>query len=101
MEASNTWPSEEDVEAHWVALIVGTLTREQVHEWTVPWVEGDAAGWHGGLEHVLDGLTTLHGFSMAYDPTTPHRVHHGGSGPFVRSDADIVAELDRWRARRA
>ena len=95
--SDSTWPSEGDIEAQWVALIKGERTREQVHEWTIPWVEGDAPGWHEGLRHIfLTGLTTLHGFSMAHDPAAPRLVHHGPPGVYVKTDEDIAAGLARW-----
>lgn len=100
MTSDKPWPSVAEVEAKWVALVRGTLTREQVHEWTIPWVEGDGAGWNRGLGHVEDGVQTLHGFSMSYDPATPHLIHHGPPGVYVKTKEDIVAELARWMERR-
>ena len=83
-----------------MALAEGALTREQVHEWTRPWVEGDATGWHNGLGHVQNGLQHLHGYSMAYEPDTPHLIHHGPPGVYVKTRGDILADLARWRSRR-
>lgn len=91
------WPSESDVRARWNALIEKKASREQVHDWTVPWVEGD---WPSGPvpRRVLTALEELHGFTMAYDPQTPHLIHHGPPGVYVKTHQDIIDGFARWCA---
>lgn len=60
-------PSRAEVAAQWTALIKGKTTREAVHAWAVPWVEGDAP-----VEDpmILSALTYLHGFDLTRHLTT-------------------------------
>jgi hypothetical protein len=92
-------PSREDVERHWRALIDGTLTREEVHAWAVPRVEGGESG-HDPL--VNAAVQFLHGCDL----TTPiggerRRLRHGPAPgwEYILSMADITARRDRWRAQ--
>lgn len=48
---------------------------------------------------ILTALQSLHGFTMAFDPATPHLVHHGPPGTYVRTLDEIRSELARWEAR--
>jgi hypothetical protein len=89
-------PSREEVERHWRALIDGTLSREEVHRWTLPWVEGSETP-HDPL--VNAAVQSLHGFDLS-SPIAgeSRRVHHGleDGWDYIRSMADIASELDRW-----
>lgn len=89
-------PTRDDVETRWQQLIDGTLTREEVHTWSAPWVEGEA-----DFDDLIVGLGLqyLHGFDLSHPPDADGLLHHGG-GPgrvYLRSTDDIAAELDRWR----
>jgi hypothetical protein len=91
----SAWPTRDEVRARWHGVLDGSLTREQVHAWTVPWVEGAAPGWplDGPVESAMQ---TLHGFTMASDPATPHLVHHGPPGVYLKSPAEMRSDLERW-----
>lgn len=89
------WPTRDEVGAAWHGLLDGSLTREKVHDWAVPWVEGAEVGQPpDGL--VESAMQTLHGFTMTFDPATPHLVHHGPPGTYLKSAADMRSDLDRW-----
>jgi hypothetical protein len=89
-------PSREEVERNWRALIDGTLSREEVHRWTLPWVEGSETP-HDPL--VNTAVQSLHGFDLS-SPIAgeSRRVHHGleDGWEYIRSMADIASELNRW-----
>jgi hypothetical protein len=85
-------PTRTTVEARWAALADGTGDRQQTHDWTVPWVEGDEVA---PDPLVQMALTRLHGFSLT-DAGGGH-LQHGGSGPYVHSEAEIGRLLEAWR----
>lgn len=89
----------EEIERRWQALMTGETSREQVHDWTVPWVEGTLASEPSTDLMVAGALQTLHGFTMAHLPETPNLIHHGPPGVYVKSEADIRTEFEYWRAR--
>jgi hypothetical protein len=66
---------------------------------TVPWVEGEAGAAQDSGPMILTALQSLHGFTMACHPATPHLVHHGPPRTYLRTIEDIRAELARWEAR--
>jgi hypothetical protein len=90
------WPLRASVEAAWRGVIAGERTRESVHDWSVPWVEGDAA--HGRPRDLMvsSGLQYLHGLDMTANPETPGSIGHGGQGNYVLSVDEIAARLDHW-----
>jgi len=89
-------PAREEVERRWVELIHGRATREQIHCWAAQWVEAEHDPTKDAM--VTRALQSMHGFSMAYQPKTPNRIHHGPPGIYVHSLNHIAAELVRWRA---
>jgi len=48
---------------------------------------------------VGSALQYLHGFTMAFLPETPHLIHHGPPGEYVKSKEDIRVEFNRWQER--
>ena len=90
------WPLRAAVEAAWREVIAGGRTRESVHDWSVPWVEGDAA--HGRPEDLMvgSGLQYLHGLDMTAKPETPNLIGHGGPGGYVLSADEVAARLEHW-----
>ena len=98
-DGDDGWPSRASVEAAWRAVIAGARTRESVHDWSVPWVEGDAGNVRPRDPMVLTGLQSLHGLDMTALPATPNLVSHGGSGNYVLSEQEVVASLERWLGR--
>lgn len=88
-------PSRADVAAVWHALINGEVTREEVHAWTVPWVEGDVTA----QDLMTDSaLLYLHGFDLTHPLDNPTSMRHGGPGVYVHSEAWISESFRRWRA---
>lgn len=61
MVVSSRWPLRVEVEQAWRDVIAGRRTREDVHLWAKPFVEGDMV--LDGQVHplVLSGLHYLHG----------------------------------------
>jgi hypothetical protein len=90
------WPSRAAVEAAWREVIAGERTRESVHDWSVPWVEGDAAHDRPRDLMVSSGLQYLHGLDMTAKPETPNLISHGGQGSYVLSVHEITTRLDHW-----
>jgi hypothetical protein len=88
-------PTRADVEARWRDIVAGRRSREDVHAWTRPWVEGD-----GNVEDPLVslGLSYLHGFDMTVRPAEPHLVGHGmePGRVYCKSDVLIAEELASW-----
>ena len=95
-ERSGGWPSRDEVETRWREVLDGSRSREEVHDWTVPWVEGDLGAGPAEDGMVSGALYTLHGFTMAYLPETPNLIHHGPPGMYVKSMEQIQLDLDRW-----
>lgn len=90
------WPTRDEVLEVWSGLLGGRLDRESVHEWTVPWIEFSPGIAPDPM--VKSALYSLHGYDSAYNPGTPHLVHHGPPGVYIRTMEEIEQELDRWRA---
>lgn len=61
---SDGWPERGEVDEAWRALISGARSREDVHDWTVPWVEGQLDV--GPPEDLMvgNGLQYLHGLDL-------------------------------------
>jgi hypothetical protein len=90
-------PDRSIIERAWVAVADGSLARETVHEWTVPWVEVDATP---SLDLMVGlAMTSLHGYDLAVrDPTRPTLLGHGAPGAYLRTLGEVQTELDSWRA---
>jgi len=99
-EGQNRWPSRSTVEAVWRAVANGERTREDAHVWTLrwvePWVDGSSPDPGPGEVMVESGLQNIHGFSMAYNPESPHLIHHGPPGIYVRTLDMVRADLEMW-----
>ncbi len=91
------WPSRSEIKARWFAILDGSCSREDVHGWTVPWVEGEGPSFPPTDTMVGTALQMLHGFTMAFNTATPHLIHHGPPGFYVRSLDDIRDDFDCWR----
>jgi hypothetical protein len=92
------WPLRAEVVAAWRAVIAGERTRESVHDWSVPWVEGEFA--IGPPRDLMagTGLQYLHGLDMTADPGSPGLIGHGGSGRYVLSGDEMAGTLAHWLA---
>jgi hypothetical protein len=91
-------PTREDVERQWRALIDGTISREEVHEWAVPRVEGGETG-QDPLVNVA--VQFLHGCDLSSPNGGERRqVRHGSASgwDYIRSMAEIASARDRWHA---
>jgi hypothetical protein len=77
-------------------VIAGERTRESVHDWSVPWVEGEAAHRRPKDLMVGSGLQYLHGLDMTAKPETPGLVSHGGPGIYVLPVDEVAARLEYW-----
>ena len=91
------WPLRSAVESAWRAVVAGELSREDVHAWSVRWVE------RGDLDPPTDpvvesGLQDLHGLDMTSVPGRPGFVDHGGPGPYRLSEDEVAEKLTRWLA---
>ena len=90
------WPLRAAVEAAWREVIAGERTRESVHDWAAPWVEGKVPV--GPPRDLLagSGLQYLHGLDMTSMPETPNLISHGGPGGYVLSADEVAARLEYW-----
>lgn len=97
-ETSAVPPTRADTAARWRELIDGRVTREEVHAWTVRWVEGEGSCPDLMVEAALQHL---HGFDLRWDPVRPNVVWHGteGRAEWLHSAEHIAAEFTRWRER--
>jgi hypothetical protein len=89
-------PTRAEVEARWRDILAGSRSREEVHAWTRPWVEGDSKVAEDPLVSI--GLTHLHGFDLTTTAAEPHLVRHGmePGRVYCKSDAVIAEELASW-----
>ncbi|MER5763896.1 hypothetical protein [Streptomyces sp. NPDC002082] len=94
-------PGRVEVAARWHALARGKVTRESVHAWAVPWVEGEGALVDFEDPLAVTALQYLHGFDLCQDPGRPGVVWHGtaGEGQWCHSHEDIAGGLTRWQAK--
>lgn len=83
-------PSREQVEEHFVALLDGTRSREEVDRWAAGWVASPHADDSHG-EQIWWTLTLLHGVDL----------RHGPDGPYFHDDEQVRGWLDDFRARRS
>lgn len=90
------WPLRSALEAAWRQVIAGERTRESVHDWSGPWVEGKAKVGPPRDVMVGTGLQYLHGLDMTAAPALPNLISHGGSGSYVLSDSEVAARLEHW-----
>jgi hypothetical protein len=90
------WPSRSSVETAWRQVISGDRTRENVHAWSAPWVEGSVGVGRPHDVMVGTGLQYLHGLDMTADPGSPSVIGHGGPGSYVLSDHEVRAHFEHW-----
>jgi hypothetical protein len=86
------WPDRSEVDQAWREVIAGARSRESVHDWSVPWVEGDLA--HGPASDLMvsNGLQYLHGLALSTrDGDGLHR--------YMFDDPEVVARYEAWLAR--
>jgi hypothetical protein len=74
----------------------GERTRESVHDWSVPWVEGSAGAGPPSDTMVGTGLQYLHGLDMTALPDSANLSSHGQPGCYVLSDDEVVTRLEHW-----
>jgi hypothetical protein len=86
--------SRAEVEAKWLGLLDGSLTREDVCQWAEPLML------YAEIDDIMvkNALYYLHGFDLAY-LDRPNLVHHGPPGTYVHSDEYIAEQLRAWRRR--
>lgn len=99
MHRPESWPTREEVEQHWLAVLNAHETREQAHAWAIPWVETSPDA-HCSDLMVGFGLTHLHGFDMTHDPEAPDVVGHGPPTPprvYAQSLGTLRADFEQWR----
>jgi hypothetical protein len=82
-------PSREQVEAHLLALLDGSQSREQVDRWATQWMTLSDADDVIPDELVWWALTLLHGVDL----------RHGEAGPYLHDDEQLRGWLDDFRAR--
>lgn len=86
------WPQRSEVDQAWREVIASARSRESVHDWTVPWIEGDRAHERASDLMVSDGLLYLHGRDMLTTDSA-------GLRTYVLSDAEVVQRYEAWLTR--
>lgn len=101
LDATPPPPDRVEVAVQWRALAQGEVTREAVHAWAVPWVEGEGALADFEDPLVVTALQYLHGFDLCQAPSRPGVVWHGtlGEGEWYHSPDDITGGLTRWQEK--
>jgi hypothetical protein len=86
------WPYRSEVDQAWREVIAGARSRESVHDWSVPWVEGDLAHGRASDLMVSNGLQYLHGLYLST---------RDGAGlrQYMFDDPEVVARYEAWLAR--
>lgn len=92
--ADSPSPTREDVTSVWTRIVSGEISRESAHEWAAEWVE--RSGLKSSDPMVRRALTSIHGFDSASESGSPHLVHHGPPGDYLRSLETIRDELAQW-----
>ncbi|MFF4831555.1 hypothetical protein [Streptomyces sp. NPDC001315] len=90
-------PSRSDVEGCWLALLAGTTSRREVHDWAEQWVGDEEDRIHDPM--VRAALQRLHGFDLVADSERPGVVRHGSSQEYIWSLDEIENELQSWQAK--
>ncbi|MFG2004135.1 hypothetical protein ACGFNU_33745 [Spirillospora sp. NPDC048911] len=80
-------PDLEEIEAHFVALLEGRMSRDAVDRWAAQWVINDHLVWD---ELSWWALLKLHGIDL----------RHGTSDNYLHDDDQIRGWLMRLRRRR-
>jgi hypothetical protein len=90
-------PGRVEVAAQWHALAEGRVTREAMHAWAVPWVEGKGAFADFEDPLIVTALQYLHGFDLCQDPGRAGVVWHGTSpeGEWCHSLDDVRGKRSR------
>jgi hypothetical protein len=88
-------PSRRDIENCWLALLAGTTSRDEVHDWAEPWVVDEEERIHDPM--VRAAVQRLHGFDLVADSERPGVVRHGNGQEYVWSLDEIENELQSWR----
>ncbi|WP_158711287.1 hypothetical protein [Streptomyces sp. NRRL S-1824] len=101
LDAPPSPPGRVEVAVQWQALAQGEVTREAVHAWARPWVEGEAALADFEDPLVVTALQYLHGFDLCQASGGPGVVWHGasGEGEWCHSLDAITGELTRWQEK--
>jgi hypothetical protein len=81
-------PTLDDIEARFVALAEGRLTRDEADRWAARWLADDDLAWDDTSAWALD---ILHGVDLPA----------GGDGGYLHGDAQVRAWLAELRERRA
>jgi hypothetical protein len=92
-----TAPSRVEAEAWWRAVLAGSVTREAGHDWAEPLMLADY-GTEVPDVFAMSALQYLHGFDMTSTDAAHRFIAHSPPGEYVKTMADIRADLDRWLA---
>ena len=80
-------PDLDEIEAHFVALVGGRMSRDAVDRWAAGWVTNDDLTWD---EVSWWALGKLHGIDL----------RHGPHGDYLHDDGQVRGWLAELRARR-
>ncbi|MGV9314767.1 hypothetical protein ACWDR0_21660 [Streptomyces sp. NPDC003691] len=80
-------PSLDEIEARFVALVEGRLTRDEVDRWAAGWVAQDELGWD---DLSWWALNLLHGIDLPAGP----------GGGYLHDEEQVRLWLAELRARR-
>ena len=89
-------PTRDDVRTMWVRLVDHQVDRQEAYDWARPWVESLASS---NDPMAITGLQYLHGFYQSHDPHSPGVTRMGPWIEWVKDDAQISSDLERWEKR--
>jgi hypothetical protein len=84
------------VDAVWSAVAEGRMSREDAHDWAEPLMFAEAPSQD---VMVMSGIQHIHGLDMSYRSDDGRIVSHGPPGAYMRTLAEVRADLDHWRDR--
>jgi len=89
---SDGWPDRTAVDEAWRDVLSGARSREDVRDWTVPWVEGQLGVGRASDLMVSNGLQYLHGLGLSN--RSPD-----GLRAYMFDDDDAAARYKAWQVR--
>ncbi|MGH8962041.1 MAG: hypothetical protein ACRDWT_12775 [Jatrophihabitantaceae bacterium] len=91
-------PTRAEVEAWWRDVLAGTVTREAAHDWAEPLMFAEYEPDAKPDVLAMSGVQYLHGFDLTSEDAEHRFLAHGLPGYYLKTMADIEADLDRWLA---
>jgi hypothetical protein len=96
MTDSGRLPTRHEVDDVWAAVAEGRMTREEAHDWAEVLMFSDELS---DDVMAMSAVQHVHGLDMTYRSEDGRLIGHGPPGAYVRTLAQVQADLDQWRGR--